>query len=96
MAKTIGVGEVKRRFSEVLTHVQLNRVRFIIERRGRPVAAIVSVDELDCLGPEGARPRGALSLIGMLSEYPEAVAAIDEAYGNRSVAHDRPVPDLEA
>ena len=50
--KHMGVAEVKRRFADVIGEVMHLRRRIIIERRGRPVAAIVPLEEaVDQLAP---------------------------------------------
>ena len=46
MAKKVGVAEAKRDFSELMSRVSLQKERYIIERRGKAVAALVNVDEL--------------------------------------------------
>lgn len=42
----MNVAEVKRRFAEVIARVNFAGERIIVERRGRPVAAIVSLRDL--------------------------------------------------
>jgi prevent-host-death family protein len=49
---TLSVVEAKRRFSELLNRVVYGHERIVISRRGKPVAAVVSLDELARL--EGA------------------------------------------
>jgi prevent-host-death family protein len=44
--QTLSVVEAKRRFSELLNRVIYRHERIIISRRGQPVAAVVSLDEL--------------------------------------------------
>lgn len=53
--QTLSVVEAKRRFSELLNRVVYRHERIIISRRGQPVAAVVSLDELARL-EEAARP----------------------------------------
>ena len=43
--KHMGVAEVKRRFADVVGEVMHGKKRIIVERRGRPVAAIVPLEE---------------------------------------------------
>ena len=43
--KHMGVAEAKRRFADVVGEVLHAKRRIVIERRGRPVAAIVPLDE---------------------------------------------------
>ena len=48
----MGVAEVKRRFADVVGQVMHGGRRVIVERRGRPVVAIVPLEEAGA----GARP----------------------------------------
>ena len=43
---TMTVAEAKNRFSDVLRRAEYGGERVIVERRGKPVAAIVSTDDL--------------------------------------------------
>jgi prevent-host-death family protein len=43
--KHMGVAEVKRNFADVLGQVMFGKQRIIVERRGRPVVAIVPLEE---------------------------------------------------
>ena len=52
MITRISVTELHRKASEICDRVRFTGERFIIERRGVPVAAIVSVDDLEKLGTE--------------------------------------------
>ncbi len=45
-----GTAEVKARLSELLGRVRHGRERVIITRRGKPVAALVSIDDLRRIG----------------------------------------------
>ena len=55
MAKNIGVAEVKKSFSVVISEVSLKGEHFVIEKKGKPMAALVSVEELQRI--EGARKK---------------------------------------
>ncbi|PIP06076.1 MAG: hypothetical protein COX52_08575, partial [Syntrophobacterales bacterium CG23_combo_of_CG06-09_8_20_14_all_48_27] len=46
MPKKIGVAEVKKQFSAVIGEVSLKGEHFIIEKKGKPMVAMVSVKEL--------------------------------------------------
>jgi prevent-host-death family protein len=43
--KHMGVAEVKRRFADVVGEVMHTGRRIVVERRGRPVVAIVPIEE---------------------------------------------------
>lgn len=51
----MGVAEVKRRFADVVGQVMHGKRRVIVERRGRPVVAIVPLEEGDLLSRPGER-----------------------------------------
>jgi len=44
--KHMGVADVKRRFADVVGEVMHARKRIVVERRGRPVVAIVPLEAL--------------------------------------------------
>lgn len=44
--ETMNVVEARRNFSEVMARVAYQRQRVIIERRGRPMMALISVEDL--------------------------------------------------
>ncbi len=46
MRKVISAMEARRKFGSMLNEVALKDDRFIIERAGKPIAAIVSIDKL--------------------------------------------------
>ena len=67
MAKRTSVAQAKAQFSALLAEVAHQAQRYIIERRGKPVAALVTIEDLDLLEaaePTAPRPQGALALIG--------------------------------
>lgn len=47
----IGVRELKIHASEIVRKIKENRVRYVITHRGRPIAAIIPVEEVQP-GPE--------------------------------------------
>lgn len=79
MTKRINIAEAKAKLSAVVDDVRLNAQAYLIERHGRPAAAIISVEALakleasDILGPS---PAGALALAGAWADVEEA--AIDD------------------
>ena len=67
----VGVAEAKATFSALIEGVQHRSERYVIERHGKPAAALVSVEELERLGTEQATPSGRTGgwgLIGLLSD----------------------------
>ena len=64
----VGVAEAKGTFSAMIEGVQHRGERYVIERHGKPAAALVSLEELDRLESQRPTPRGmtgGLGLIGM-------------------------------
>ena len=51
----LGVAEVKRRFADVVGEVMHAKKRVIVERRGRPVVAIVPLEEVGAGASPGKR-----------------------------------------
>ncbi len=54
MSRNIGVAEVKKSFSAVISEVSLKGEYFVIEKKGKPMAALVSVNDLQLI-PKQAR-----------------------------------------
>jgi len=92
--ETFGVAEAKRRFGELLDRVSRGE-RFVIQRRGKPVVALVPPQEI---GEEKPEPKGLLSLVGIAAEWGWSDEDVDEMvrdiYRARRRSKDRPVPDL--
>jgi len=100
MASALGVGEAKKRLSELMSRVVYRGERFLIQRRGRPMAALVSLDDLERLQQgcaTAARPQGALALVGAWRDIDEEDldALIADIYAQRARDTGRPVA-LEA
>jgi prevent-host-death family protein len=91
MTKTLAVGDAKRWFSDVLARVVYTRERFLIVRRGKPVAAVVSVEDLRKLDQEPAAPRGLLAAVGALAGIDEWDEIVTSIYQKRDEAQDRSV-----
>jgi len=83
MAKGIGVAEAKRRFSELLARVAFGGERFIIRRRGKPLAALVGLEDLRLI--EERRPReGLLAAARALADYEDLEEVMAEVYRSRA------------
>ncbi len=100
LAKKVGAAEAKAHFSELMARVAHGGERFVLERRGKPVAALVGVEDLERLeaGLPSPRPRGALALVGAWGEFledGEIDAMLEEVYAGRARDTGRAV-DLES
>lgn len=92
-AKAISVADAKREFSDVVGAVRHRGQRFVIERHGTPVAALVSLEDLARLEGEAA-PRGFLALVGAFADATEWADTLDEVVGGRAGQPQRPAPRL--
>lgn len=92
MAERVRVTEAKAQLSELMARVGYGGERFVIERRGRPLAALVGVEDLDRLENKnegvGPQPLGAIALAGAWVEVEErdVDAMLEEIYAERE--HD--------
>ena len=94
MAKIRSVADAKKNLSELMSRAAYNNERFLIQRRGKPMAALVSVEDLAQLEKEPASPKGLMAAVGALADFEGLDAMIEEIYRQREQAQDRPV-DLE-
>lgn len=96
MATRVSLAEAKAKLSAVVDDVRRTSRRYLIERHGRPAAAIISVEELerlevsDLLRPN---PAGALALVGAWSDVSdEAIEEfLDDVLRSRTEDAGRPV-----
>ena len=90
MTKNLSVAQAKSHLSEVLHQVRESGDRFIIENRGRPVAAIVPLTDLPAA--ESAEGDWMLEFFASLGEEGEQLAdVLDEVYAERQRRMPRPV-----
>ena len=88
MATRVSVAQAKAELSALMAAVAYQGQRVVIERRGKPMAALVSVDDLEQIDGEratSARPRGALALIGAWGDLDdrEIEAMVADIYAAR-------------
>ena len=90
MTKKLSVAQAKARLSEVLSRVEDRGERYVIERRGKPVAAVVPLGDL----PLADRPAAGDWLTFILNLGPEGREwgeALDEIVLERASRAPRPV-----
>lgn len=93
---SMSVADFKSHLSDVLAGLLARQERVVVERRGKPVAVLVSVEDAERLAPQrSAPPRGILGFLGAWAEHPDIDAFIDEVYQARDAAEDRDVESLE-
>ncbi len=91
MADVVGVGEAKKRLSEIMSRVAYRGERFLIERRGRRMAALVPVEDLERLEEMPVAPKGLLTALGAWADFEDLDEMVEEIYRQRGGAPDRPV-----
>lgn len=73
--------------------------RVVVERRGKPFVALVSIDDLEhieLVRPHARRPLGALALVGAWQELDESEidGFVDKVYCQRLREPGRPVAEF--
>jgi len=95
MKKVMSVAEVKKHFSEVLESIVYLEDRFVIQKRGKPVAAIISMKELSALEEHSASsPPGLVAAAGAWADYEDMDVFMKNIYEARITSKDREV-DME-
>ena len=100
MVKRVSAAQAKAQLSALASEVAYGDQHIIIERRGRPLAALVSIGDLERLEGERAtspRPQGALALVGAWRDIEDRdlECLVEEIYSQRERDLGRPV-ELEA
>ena len=85
------VADAKKHLSELMSRVAYNHERFLILRRGKPMAALVSAEDLARLEKDTVAPRGLLAAVGAWADFEELDQVIKDIYRHREQAEDRPV-----
>ncbi len=83
----VQVAEAKRHFSDYLAKTAHGAKRIVITRRGRPVAALVSMDDLRELEQLNKR-RGLAAVVGKWADFEEIADVILEARRKRGEGRD--------
>jgi prevent-host-death family protein len=88
----ISVAEAKRRFADVLGTVRYQGERYVVERNGTPMAALVPLADLQ-VSEQAERP-GFLALIGAFADEPEYAESLADTVCSRGAQRSRPAPQL--
>ena len=96
MAKRVSAAQAKAQLAELVAQVSHRGDHYIIERRGKPIAALVTVEELEKLERDrvtSERPLGALALVGAWREVEDETfdCLVAEIYAERDRDTGRPV-----
>jgi prevent-host-death family protein len=100
VTKKVRVTEAKANLSALMARVAYGGERYLIERRGKPLAALVGVGDLEHLegelGDVSPRPLGAVALVGAWGEIEarDLESVLEEIYTGRERDPGR-VVDLE-
>jgi prevent-host-death family protein len=89
----ISVAEARRRFADVLGTVRHRDERYVVDRNGTPMAALVPVSDLQMVGTEVERS-GSLALVGAFDDEPRYAESLDVAVRSRRTQRSRPAPRL--
>ncbi len=74
-----------------MSRVAFNNERFLIARRGKPMAALVSAEDLARLEQQPTSTKGVLAAVGAWSEFDELDQMVEDIYKQRTEALDREV-----
>ena len=93
MVKRVSAASAKAHLSELTAEVAYGGERVIIERHGKPIAALVSVDELELLERETHAAKGLMSAVGAWSvlDDSEIDTLVEDIYAARETDLGRPV-----
>ena len=91
MTQSFDVALAKSKLSELLNRASYGNERFLINKRGKPVAAIVSTEDLARLEESLPERRGLLAAVGILADFDEWEDSIASVVGMRSISTDREV-----
>ncbi len=75
---TVTVAEARKNFSELMAQVAYTRKRVLVERRGKPMMALVSIEDLERLealeDDKEARRAQALAALEMATQFRQTMA----------------------
>lgn len=93
MAEKISVAKAKSRFSELLGRVCYAHERFVIERKGKPVAALVDINVLRQAESIKTHlpPQGLLAAVGAWKSFKNLDEVVESIYRQRTKSKDRTV-----
>ncbi len=96
MLEKISAAEAKSKFSEILSRVRFAHDYFLIERKGKAVAALVDVAALKSIASsrKSKVQRGLLAAVGAWKEFKNMENTISRIYQLRKSSKDRLVHPL--
>jgi len=93
MLKDISVAEAKSKFSEMIARTVYAGERFVVRRRGKPVAAIVGIDDLKKIQlTDSSEDTGTLlAAAEAWADFKDLDQVIEDIYRSRRKSTDREV-----
>jgi len=98
MATSLNTAEIKARLSELINRVISKRERLIVLRRGKPVAALISIQDLRRLesldataSPQNKNSHPIMRAFGGWADRTDLDELVTEIYTNRAAAAGREV-----
>ena len=85
MNKKMNVAEAKKKFSEILARTAYNGERFIISRRGKPMAVLIGLEDFALLEERihsSEKPQGLLAAAGALADLEGFEGSLSFEVGN--------------
>ena len=95
MPIVVSAAEAKRKFSEIIGRAAYGRERIIIERRGKPMAAVIGMEDLRCLeafeGRSESEAHPIMRAFGGWADRRDLDELLEEVYTAREQAPGREV-----
>ena len=92
MNEKMNVAEAKKKFSEILAHTAFNGERFIINRRGKPMAVLIGLEDFALLEEQihsSDKPQGLLAAAGALASFDNFEEIMTDVYRSRRESRAR-------
>ena len=83
MANVKSVADAKKNLSELMNLAAYNNEWFLIQRRGKSMAALVSIEDLARFEKESVAPKGLLAAVRALADFEELDAMVEGIYRQR-------------
>jgi len=86
MDEKLNVTEAKKKFSELLARTAYNGERFIINRRGKPMAVLIGLEDFALLEQRihsSEKPKGLLAAAGVLASFENFEDIMSDVYRSR-------------
>jgi len=94
ISEKMNVAEAKKKFSELLARTAYNGERFIINRRGKPMAALIGLDDLALLEEHKhstEKPQSLLAAAEALAGFENFEEIMNDVYRSRRESTGRAV-----